>query len=233
MPDAIRNAGQSRRRPPASTQAHSRASRCDRPVEDPARQLERELDERARASGILFAPPGPASEPAEPELGVRAAPAEAEAPGATASLAPAAVDPNLQDRKNAFLNGKGGVKEADYLAATIQHPRSPYEIKAGTILPAVLITAINSDLPGPVVAQVREHVYDTVTGDHLLVPQGSRLIAQYDSMVAWGQERVLLCWNRLILPNGDSIDLAVHARRRPRGRRGPHRRGQRALVAHL
>ena len=75
------------------------------------------------------------------------------------------------------------------------------------MLPAVLITAINSDLPGPVVAQVREHVYDTVTGDHLLVPQGSRLIAQYDSMVAWGQERVLLCWNRLILPNGDSLDL--------------------------
>ena len=89
----------------------------------------------------------------------------------------------------------------------LQSPRSPYEIKAGTVLPAVLITAINSDLPGPVIAQVREHVYDTVTGDHLLVPQGSRLIAQYDSMVAWGQERVLVCWNRLILPNGDSIDL--------------------------
>ena len=88
-----------------------------------------------------------------------------------------------------------------------QPPRSPYEIKAGTVLPAVLITAINSDLPGPVIAQVREHVYDTVTGDYLLVPQGSRLIAQYDSMVAWGQERVLVCWNRLILPNGDSIDL--------------------------
>ena len=99
------------------------------------------------------------------------------------------------------------MKNADYLASTIQHPRSPYEIKAGTILPAVLITAINSDLPGPVVAQVREHVYDTVTGNTLLVPQGSRLLAQYDSMVAWGQERVLVCWNRLILPNGDSIDL--------------------------
>jgi type IV secretion system protein VirB10 len=58
-----------------------------------------------------------------------------------------------------------------------------------------------------VVAQVREHVYDTATGNTLLVPQGSRLIAQYDSMVAWGQERVLLCWNRLVLPNGDSMDL--------------------------
>jgi type IV secretion system protein VirB10 len=113
----------------------------------------------------------------------------------------------LQDCKNAFLGGKGGVKHADYLDVALQHPRSPYEIKAGTVLPAVLITAINSDLPGPVVAQVREHVYDTVSGNTLLVPQGSRLIAQYDSMVAWGQERVLLCWNRLVLPNGDSMDL--------------------------
>jgi type IV secretory pathway VirB10-like protein len=62
-------------------------------------------------------------------------------------------------------------------------------------------------MPGPVVAQVREHVYDSVSGEYLLVPQGSRLIAQYDSMVAWGQERVLVCWNRLILPDGDSITL--------------------------
>ena len=102
---------------------------------------------------------------------------------------------------------RGASRRPTTCEGRLQPPRSPYEIKAGTVLPAVLITAINSDLPGPVVAQVREHVYDTVTGDHLLVPQGSRLIAQYDSMVAWGQERVLLCWNRLILPNGDSIDL--------------------------
>ena len=120
----------------------------------------------------------------------------------------AALDPNLQEHKNAFLERPGRASPPPTTSRSpSQHPRSPYEIKAGTVLPAVLITAINSDLPGPVVAQVREHVYDTVTGDHLLVPQGSRLIAQYDSMVAWGQERVLLCWNRLILPNGDSLDL--------------------------
>ena len=71
----------------------------------------------------------------------------------------------------------------------------------------MLITAINSDLPGPVVGQVRENVYDTVSGNVLLVPQGARLLANYDSMVAWGQERVLLCWNRLLLPNGDSLRL--------------------------
>jgi type IV secretion system protein VirB10 len=69
------------------------------------------------------------------------------------------------------------------------------------------VTGINSDLPGPVIGQVREHVYDTVTGNYLLIPQGSRLLAHYDSMVAWGQERVLVCWNRLVFPNGDSVNL--------------------------
>jgi type IV secretion system protein VirB10 len=172
--------------------------------EDPEERAARELDQKARGAGILFASPAAPEE--RPEVLPRAGSLEGEV--SSAAPAPSAsVDPNLQDRKNAFLGGRGGVKAADYLEVALQHPRSPYEIKAGTVLPAVLITAINSDLPGPVLAQVREHVYDTVTGNTLLVPQGSRLIAQCDSMVAWGQERVLLCWNRLVLPNGDSMDL--------------------------
>jgi type IV secretion system protein VirB10 len=120
---------------------------------------------------------------------------------------PGADDPNLQERKNAFLDGVGASKTKNYLETRVQKPRSPYEVKAGTVIPAVLITSINSDLPGPVIGQVRENVYDTVTGNYLLIPQGSRLLATYDSMVAWGQERVLVCWNRLIFPNGDSINL--------------------------
>ena len=207
VPDTIRNARPERALLiPYDAGA---AERAFRPVasEDPERRAEQELGRKARGAEILFAaaPAGP-EERSAPEAPARPGAAEPQASGAP--LAPtSANDPNLQDHKNAFLNGKGGVATADYLAQAVQHPRSPYEIKAGTVLPAVLITAINSDLPGPVVAQVREHVYDTVTGDHLLVPQGSRLMAQYDSMVAWGQERVLLCWNRLILPNGDSLDL--------------------------
>jgi type IV secretory pathway VirB10-like protein len=114
-------------------------------------------------------------------------------------------DPNLQGRKNDFLSSR---KHDDgYLHATLHKPRSPFEVKAGTIIPGTLITGINSDLPGPVVAQVRENVYDTVTGQYLLIPQGARLLASYDSMIVWGQERVLLCWHRLVLPNGDSLDL--------------------------
>lgn len=76
-----------------------------------------------------------------------------------------------------------------------------------TLVPAALITAINSDLPGDVIAQVTEHVYDTVTGRFLLIPQGSRLYGRYDSVVSYGQERVLVAWQRLVLPNGKSFSL--------------------------
>jgi type IV secretion system protein VirB10 len=97
--------------------------------------------------------------------------------------------------------------ELPYIKTTLISPISQYEIKAGTILPATLITGINSDLPGQIVAQLRENVYDTVTGNYLLIPQGTRLIGEYDSKVAFGQERVLVIWTRLILPNGSSIGL--------------------------
>ncbi len=132
------------------------------------------------------------------------------APGSTMRPAGAdanrPVDPNLQERKNDFL-ARAGASEDEYLEKSMTRPRSPYEVKAGTVIPTVLISGINSDLPGQIVAQVREHVYDTVSGNHLLIPQGSRLIAAYDSMVAWGQERVLVCWRRLIRPDGTSITL--------------------------
>src|SRR3546814_2246138 len=86
-------------------------------------------------------------------------------------------------------------------------PRSPYQLMAGTVIPAALLTAVNSDLPGQVIATVTEQVYDSVTGRHLLIPQGSRLIGQYDSQVAFGQRRALLVWTRLIRPNGSSLVL--------------------------
>ena len=208
VPDTIRNAQPKRAALLATVDAGlgEHAFRTA-PPEDPDHRVERELDRKARGAGIFFeSAAGAADDHSPSELPARPSPTEPAAFGA-APASSAATDPNLQEHKNAFLSGKGSAGTADYLQVALQHPRSPYEIKAGTVLPVVLITAINSDLPGPVVGQVREHVYDTVTGDHLLVPQGSRLIAQYDSMVSWGQERVLLCWNRLILPDGDSLDL--------------------------
>jgi type IV secretion system protein VirB10 len=75
------------------------------------------------------------------------------------------------------------------------------------VISAALITGIRSDLPGQITAQVTENIYDSPTGKILLVPQGTRVIGQYDSGVGFGQRRVLLVWNRLIFPNGRSIVL--------------------------
>jgi type IV secretion system protein TrbI len=86
-------------------------------------------------------------------------------------------------------------------------PASPYVLQAGAVIPAALITGIRSDLPGQITAQVTENIYDSPTGRLLLVPQGTRIIGQYDNAVQFGQRRVLLVWNRLIFPNGRSIVL--------------------------
>ena len=89
----------------------------------------------------------------------------------------------------------------------LQSSRSPYTVMAGTVIPAALITGIDSDLPGKVLASVTEPVYDSATGRLLLIPQGSRLVGEYDSQIAAGQRRVLLVWTRLILPDTSSISL--------------------------
>ncbi|WP_144224655.1 TrbI/VirB10 family protein [Mesorhizobium amorphae] len=122
-----------------------------------------------------------------------------------ASIAPAEGDQNNQQRKLDFLSQRdtAGI----YNPHALQAPASPYQVMAGSIIAASLITGINSDLPGLVVAQVTENVYDTVTGKILLIPQGSRLIGTYDSVVAFGQKRALLVWQRILLPDGSSIEI--------------------------
>lgn len=112
---------------------------------------------------------------------------------------------NMQDRKLAFVNA-----EADRQTVSpdrVQEKASPYILQAGSVIAAALITGIKSDLPGSITAQVTENVYDSPTGAHLLIPQGARLIGQYDSQVAFGQSRVLLVWNRVVMPDGTSIVL--------------------------
>ena len=117
---------------------------------------------------------------------------------------PTAVQ-NRQDQKQAFVANGGDTATRN--PASLQLPTSPYQVMAGTIIPAALVTGINSDLPGQVIANVTEAVYDTATGRFLLIPQGSRLIGRYDSQVSFGQRRVLLVWTRLILPDTSSISL--------------------------
>ncbi|KAB1089260.1 TrbI/VirB10 family protein [Neorhizobium galegae] len=120
-------------------------------------------------------------------------------------LAPPPSTPTAQDRQNAFLNAAADRRTVapDRIAA----PPSPNILQAGAVISAALITGIRSDLPGQITAQVTENIYDSPTGRILLVPQGTRVIGQYDNNVQFGQSRVLLVWNRLILPNGRSIVL--------------------------
>lgn len=120
-------------------------------------------------------------------------------------LAPQPTTPTAQDRQQAFLD-----KAADKRTVSpdrVAAPASANILQAGAVIPAALITGIRSDLPGQITAQVTENVYDSPTGKILLVPQGTRVIGQYDNGVGFGQRRVLLVWTRIIFPNGRSIVL--------------------------
>ncbi len=137
-----------------------------------------------------------------------AAPANPFAPPASptdTAHADEALAQNGQDRKAAFL---GAAAETKVLSTQrLQTPASPYQLMAGTLLSAAMVTGLNSDLPGECIATVTEPVYDTVTGRTLLIPQGSRLLGKYDSQVTHGQSRVLLVWNRIVMPDGSSVVL--------------------------
>jgi type IV secretion system protein VirB10 len=114
-------------------------------------------------------------------------------------------DPNGQQRKNEMVGRPN--RDDDINPHALTPPVSPHTLMAGSIIAASLITGLNSDLPGLVTAQVTENVFDSVTGRTLLIPQGSRLIGSYDSVVAFGQSRALVVWQRIILPDGSSIRI--------------------------
>jgi type IV secretion system protein TrbI len=117
-----------------------------------------------------------------------------------------ASPPNPQEHKQSFVDRASDSRI--YASEDLQPPPSPYQLTGGiTMIPAALVTGINSDLPGDIIATVTQNIYDSVTGEHLLIPQGSRLQGQYDSQVAYGQRRVLMVWTRLTLPDGSSIVL--------------------------
>ncbi|MFN3321474.1 MAG: TrbI/VirB10 family protein [Allorhizobium sp.] len=165
------------------------------PAVDPEEQRRLAEEEAARVSRVFFqtAPgTGTATGIATPGL---AGLGLAGQPGATGT----------QDRHTAFLNGP--VDRRTVAPDRVTPPASPYILQAGAVIPAALITGIRSDLPGQITAQVTENVYDSPTGSLLLIPQGTRIIGQYDDGVTFGQRRVLLVWNRLILPGGRSIVL--------------------------
>ncbi|WP_027554913.1 TrbI/VirB10 family protein [Bradyrhizobium sp. Cp5.3] len=164
------------------------------------------LSEKQEKSRPTSAPDSPASGPS-----AFRPPATDAAPSASdlAKTAQGMIDrsseiiPSSQARKLAFANAKADTETTNPHA--LAPVPSTFAVMAGSIIPASLITGLNSDLPGATIAQVTENVFDTVTGEHLLVPQGTRIVGKYDSVVAFGQKRALVVWSRLILPNGNSI----------------------------
>jgi type IV secretion system protein VirB10 len=114
---------------------------------------------------------------------------------------------NDQARKESFLQNASAHQTDDYLRSTREAPLSRFEIKTGWDIPAILEQGLNSDLPGELKALVTVNVYDTATGQYLLIPQGSRLIGKYDSRVSYGQSGVQVVWNRVVFPDASTVDL--------------------------
>lgn len=115
------------------------------------------------------------------------------------------VDQNGQTSKEDFFNQD--IKDLGYLQNQVVPQLSRYELKRGSVIPATMITGLNSDLPGRISAQVSQNVYDSATGYRLLIPQGAKLFGRYDSKVSFGQERVLVVWTDLIFPNGATLQI--------------------------
>lgn len=194
---------------PILEQQRAMAVETGAPGVDPAAQAaqaerERQLAEAkaARESGLLVQ--NRAAAPA-PVGAVPAEPSGAPAPdGARMALDPAR-DPGAQQRKSDFvaaLDPRGDTNPHALTAAP-----SPFLLSAGSVISASLITGLRSDLPGLVTAQVTQRVYDSPTGRVLLIPQGARLVGTYDSVVAFGQKRALVVWQRIMLPDGSSLRI--------------------------
>ncbi len=170
--------------PPAATSA-----------ENPLSQLLQTAQGLQAASGASAIPPSTLASLASGVIGAR--PGENTIPSTAES----------QATDSAFLDGQAMTGTDGYLPAVRQPPAADYELFAGSVIPAVLVTGIQSDLPGSITAIVRQTVYDSRRPEVVLIPQGTRLVGLYASQVAYGQERVLVAWNRLIFPNGSTLEL--------------------------
>lgn len=174
------------------------------PAVDPIEQIRLQEAEAARLATLFAeaqtsgngAARAPNQSPSAPTPGLQ---------GLFPTAAGPASQPDSTQRQEAFLDRE--VDRRTTAADRVQAPPSPYVLQAGSVIEAALITGLRSDLPGQITAQVTAHVYDSPSGQFLLIPQGSRLLGEYDSRVDAGQRRILLAWTRLIFPNGRSVVL--------------------------
>ena len=112
------------------------------------------------------------------------------------------LDPNNLDTYN-------GQRDRWKLNTRLEEPTTPYILRTGFVIPALLISAMESELPGTIIAQVSQDVYDTPTGNYLLIPQGSRLVGEYSNAIQYGQARIFVAWQRIIYPNGSALDIGA------------------------
>ena len=165
----------------------------------------REREAEDAAKGPLFFKTARRSDTASATAAAAVAHGDANGDAHPAAAASTNANRASLDEKNAFLTR--GADDGTRSSHALHSPASPYQVMAGTIISAALITGIDSDLPGKVLASVTEPVYDSATGQYLLIPQGSRLLGEYDSQVAAGQRRVLLVWTRIVFPDTSSLTL--------------------------
>jgi len=215
-------------RPPEPVRPPSEIPQLDEAGGDPIDQTEQmertrlaRMAGQARESQVFFrlqlkVPSQESAARAEPGLQSRTAPSARDTGALTAlravdqartlaagNLEPTGTDATESLRKLTFL--RSGPEKEIYNPHGLQTPASPYQLMAGTVIAASLVTGLNSDLPGFVIAQVTENIFDTVSGRYLLLPQGSRLIGKYDNVVAFGQGRALVIGQRIILPDGSYV----------------------------
>ena len=218
-----------------SQSAPAVVARYGPPNQDPGaaeRDAMRKEAEAAAGSSVFFRSSGQRAAPAQAGASTTVASAspvsrmagfdpQGAGPASTAAQPTATNDPTAlqsgQDQKEGFL--KAGSTETRN-AGNLKMPASPYQVMAGTVIAAALVTGIKSDLPGDVIASVTEPVYDTATGRFLLIPQGSRILGRYNSQVSYGQSRVQVVWNRVILPDTSSLTLDNLAGSDPAGYAG-------------
>ena len=191
----------------------------DPEVQRQAQERQRRAQElQAVRTSRLFASEGQAAAPpASSAISILPA-ASLLGPTASGAIVAGASQPAETDHKLAFLNAPADRRTSS--VDQVQAPANQSVLQAGAVIPAALLTGLRSDLPGQITAQVTEAVYDSPTGRILLIPQGARLIGQYDAQVAFGQSRALLVWNRIVMPNGRSIVLERQPGADPQGYAG-------------
>lgn len=129
--------------------------------------------------------------------------------GAGTTMAEPRMVQAVTGRNEPALSGAAGQGDRWRLDSQPEAPRSLYELRAGFVIPAMLISGINSELPGQLMAQVSQDVFDTPLGRYRLIPQGSRLVGSYTNDVAYGQSRILVVWQRIIFPDGKAMDIGT------------------------